>query len=165
MNEGAGLIIARFCRDHGIPLVTTYKGKGLLDESDALSLGGAGLSPRADRIILPLMAQADCILALGYDPIEMRIGWRNPWTAGQAVVEIAPVPRSHGMHHSTHLLPGSLAETLPALGHAPPERWPDGAPALARAALRKAFAPRRIGAASGLCDTASDHAARHSCDR
>ncbi len=141
VNEGAGLIIARFCRDHGIPLVTTYKGKGLLDESDALSLGGAGLSPRADRIILPLMAQADCILALGYDPIEMRIGWRNPWTAGQAVVEIAPVPRSHGMHHSTHLLPGSLAETLPALGHAPPERWPDGAPALARAALRKAFAP------------------------
>lgn len=140
VNEGAGPLIARFCRDHGIPLVTTYKGKGLMDEGDALCLGGAGLSPRADRIILPLMAQADCILALGYDPIEMRVGWRNPWTAGQSVIEIAPVPRSHGMHNPTHLLIGSLAETLPALDHVAPARWPDAAPAVARAALRAAFA-------------------------
>ena len=69
-----------------------------MDEADPLCLGGAGLSPKADRILMPLMAQADCILLLGYDPIEMRIGWRNPWTTGQTVIEIAPVRRDHGMH-------------------------------------------------------------------
>jgi acetolactate synthase-1/2/3 large subunit len=76
--EGAGPVITTFCRTHSIPLLTTYKGKGLLDENDPLSLGGVGLSPRADRIVMELLHEADCVLLLGYDPIEMRQGWRNP---------------------------------------------------------------------------------------
>ncbi len=140
VNEHAGGLVARFCRDHAIPLITTYKGKGLMDEGDALCLGGAGLSPKADRVLMPLMGQADCILLLGYDPIEMRIGWRNPWTNGQTVIEVAPVPRTHGMHHADHLLIGTLAETLPALRHGAPPRWPDAEPAAARAALKAGFA-------------------------
>lgn len=140
VNESAGPQISQFCRDHGIPLITTYKGKGLMDEAEALCLGGAGLSPKADRILMPLMAQADCILLLGYDPIEMRIGWRNPWNHGQTVIELAPVARSHGMHHADHLLIGTLHETLPALHHKAPQRWPDAAPTAARSALNAAFA-------------------------
>jgi acetolactate synthase-1/2/3 large subunit len=140
VNEGAGALIAGFCRDHAIPLVTTYKGKGLMDEGDPLCLGGAGLSPKADRTLMPLMAKADCILLLGYDPIEMRIGWRNPWTHGQTIIEIAPIHREHGMHRADLTLIGSLAETLPALNHTAPERWTDVAPIAARAALKEAFA-------------------------
>ncbi|HSF64222.1 MAG TPA: thiamine pyrophosphate-binding protein [Paracoccaceae bacterium] len=140
VNEGAGAAVAAFCRRHAIPLVTTYKGKGLMDEGDPLCLGGAGLSPRGDRILMPLMQAADCILLLGYDPIEMRAGWRNPWTKAQRVIEIAPVPRSHGMHRADHLLLGSLGETLGALAHDAPARWPGAEPAAARAALRAAFA-------------------------
>jgi acetolactate synthase I/II/III large subunit len=140
VNEGAGPALSDFCRAHAIPLITTYKGKGLMPEGDPLCLGGAGLSPRADAILMPLMAQADCILALGYDPIEMRAGWRDPWTHGQTVIEVAPVARTHGMHGANHLLLGALAQTLPALAHAAPPRWPDGAPAAARAALAQAFA-------------------------
>lgn len=140
VNEGAGPLISQFCQDHGIPLITTYKGKGLMDEAEALCLGGAGLSPKADRILMPLMAQADCILLLGYDPIEMRIGWRNPWTSAQTVIEVAPAPRTHGMHHADHLLIGALHETLPALRHRAPRRWPDTAPDAARSALKAAFA-------------------------
>jgi len=139
VNEGAGPVIAQFCRDHGIPLITTYKGKGLMDEADPLSLGAAGLSPRADRVLMPLMAEADCILLLGYDPIEMRIGWRNPWRGDQTVIEVAPVIRHHGMHHATHPLTAILAETLAALSHPPPARWPQGQPGRARATLRDAF--------------------------
>ena len=146
VNEGAGAAVAAFCRSHDIPLVTTYKGKGLMDEADMLCLGGAGLSPKADRILLPLMAKADCLLLLGYDPIEMRSGWRDPWTREQTVIEIAPVPRGHGMHRADHLLLGSLAETLPELVHDAPARWTDSAPAAARDALAEAFAvPDRWG--------------------
>ncbi|WP_376870975.1 thiamine pyrophosphate-binding protein [Albirhodobacter sp. R86504] len=142
VNEGAAAAVESFCRAHDIPLVTTYKAKGLIDESDPLCLGAAGLSPKADGIILPLMAQSDCILLLGYDPIEMRIGWRDPWKDNQTIIEIAPVARTHGMHSATHLLIGSLAETLPALSHSTSARWPSGAPAEARDALKKAFAPK-----------------------
>ncbi|WP_295077478.1 thiamine pyrophosphate-binding protein [Tabrizicola sp.] len=146
VNEGAGDLIRCFCHDHAIPLITTYKGKGLMDEGDPLCLGGAGLSPMADRTLMPLMAKADCILLLGYDPIEMRIGWRNPWTPAQTVIEIAPIHRNHGMHQADHCLIGSLVETLTTLQHSAPPRWIDGAPAQARAELRAAFAtPPRWG--------------------
>ncbi len=139
VNEGAGPAMAAFCRAHGIPLVTTYKGKGLMPEDDPLCLGGAGLSPRADKVLLPLIAQADVVLLLGYDPIEMRIGWRNVFEPGQTVIEIAAVPRTHGMHRVDLPLSGALAGTLAALGHAAPDRWPGQEPGAARAALADAF--------------------------
>jgi acetolactate synthase I/II/III large subunit len=140
VNEGAGPAITAFCREHGIPLVTTYKGKGLMPETDPLSLGGAGLSPRADRLLMPLIAQADVILLLGYDPIEMRIGWRNPWHADQTVIEVTPGLRSHGMHRVDVTLLGHHATTLKALKHASPARWTAGQIAATRSALADTFA-------------------------
>jgi acetolactate synthase I/II/III large subunit len=139
VNEGAGPAIAAFCRAHRIPLVTTYKGKGLLDEGDPLALGGAGLSPKADRILLPLIANADAVLLIGYDPIEMRIGWRNPWRPGQGVIEVTPVPRLHGMHGSDVTLLGNVADALAGLAHSAPPGRTTAAPAAARTALAEAF--------------------------
>ncbi|MEM7068526.1 MAG: thiamine pyrophosphate-binding protein [Pseudomonadota bacterium] len=112
VNESAGPAIEAFCRKFSIPMIASYKAKGLIDENDALSLGGAGLSPRADKILLPLLEQSDCILLIGYDPIEMRIGWRNPWDTGKTVIEITPVLRTHGMHHISHSIRASIIPTL-----------------------------------------------------
>ncbi len=140
VNEAAGPAIAEFCRAHNIPLITTYKGKGLMPESDPLCLGGAGLSPRADSILMPLIAVADAVVLLGYDPIEMRIGWRNPFAADQTVIDIAPGHRTHGMHRADIPLIGSIALVLNELRHEPPLRWPDSQPKAARAALKAAFA-------------------------
>lgn len=139
VNEAAGPAIAEFCRAHGVPLITSYKGKGLLDEGDPLSLMGAGLSPKADRILLPLLAEADLVLLLGYDPIEMRIGWRNPFSDRQNVIEIAPVPRLHGMHRSDETVLAGISGTLAQLRPAGGRYWPDGEIAAARAALHMAF--------------------------
>ncbi len=139
VNEGAGPAIAAFCQTHGIPLITTYKGKGLMPEGDPLCMGGAGLSPRADKVLLPLIAAADVVLLLGYDPIEMRIGWRNVFSPAQQVIEIAAVPRTHGMHRVDLALGGGLAVTLDALGHKAPARWPGHQPVAARAALAAMF--------------------------
>ncbi len=138
VNEGAGPAITAFCRAHGMPLITTYKGKGLMPESELLCLGGAGLSPKADSILMPLMAEADVILLLGYDPIEMRAGWRNPFGAAK-VIELAPTRRDHGMHRAKITLTGAIAPTLSELSHEAPARWPDHQPQTARAALKAAF--------------------------
>lgn len=139
VNEGAGPAIAAFCQAHGVPLVTSYKGKGLLPETDPLSLMGAGLSPRADKVILPLIGAADLVLLLGYDPIEMRIGWREIFGPAQEVIEIAPLMRTHGMHRTDTLILAGLADTLPQIAPSGRARWPGGEPARARAALTEAF--------------------------
>jgi acetolactate synthase I/II/III large subunit len=138
--EGAGAAISDFCRHHDIPLLTTYKGKGLMPEGDALCLGAAGLSPLADQTLMPLIARADCLLLLGYDPIEMRVGWRNPWNGEKPVVEIAPVARDHAMHAVSVTLIGEISPTLRALKHEHHQRWPAQEPTFARAALKKDFA-------------------------
>lgn len=137
--EDAGAAISAFCSDHNIPLVTTYKGKGLLNESHALCLGAAGLSPLADKTLMPLIAQSDCLLLLGYDPIEMRVGWRNPWDKDKPVIEIAPVERDHGMHAVSVSMIGEIVSTLASLQHAVPERWMEKEPTIARANLQKDF--------------------------
>ncbi|MEM9045138.1 MAG: thiamine pyrophosphate-binding protein, partial [Pseudomonadota bacterium] len=83
--------VREFVERHRIPVVTTYKAKGILPEDHPLCLGGHGLSPKADQIILPIFDEADCILSLGYDPIEMRTGWRELWDPAK-VIEFAHAP-------------------------------------------------------------------------
>ncbi len=143
----AGRAIADFCRKFAVPLITTYKAKGLLDEYDPLSLGGAGLSPKADGVLLPLLRESDCILLLGYDPIEMRMNWRDPWASDAPVVELTSTPRAHGMHDVRHTLVGSIAAGLGALsaGLVSVETWKNGALERARKRLLEAFAPEPEG--------------------
>jgi acetolactate synthase-1/2/3 large subunit len=143
VNQRAGAAVAAFARRHGVPVVTTYKAKGVLPEGDALALGGAGLSPKADTLILPLVQQADCIILAGYDPIEMRVNWRAPWPADAPVIDIVAEAMAHGMHASRHLFAGDVAAALGALSHGvgPAPTWPGGEPARVREALNAAFAP------------------------
>ncbi|WP_342361460.1 thiamine pyrophosphate-binding protein [Terrarubrum flagellatum] len=144
VNQNASAAISEFCRRFNTPLITTYKAKGLLPESDPLSLFGAGLSPKADKILLPLLAQSDCIILAGYDPIEMRIGWRNPWPADAPVIEISAVSQHHFMHANRIAFTGDVGATLAALSRGLPPRptWPADEPASARRALEDAFAIR-----------------------
>ena len=100
----------------GAPVVTTYKAKGVLDEGHDLALGGAGLSPLADGILLPLVRRADAILLAGYDPIEMRPGWRAAWDpAAQAVIDLSVAPNDHDMHHATLAAVGDVGAALALL--------------------------------------------------
>lgn len=143
VKDDAGAEIAAFCERFGVPLVTSYKGKGLMDERAALALGGAGLSPLADKTLLPLFQQADLILLAGYDPIEMRIGWRDVWDPEtQNVLDIAHDPNTHGMHGATREVIAPIGATLTALGAGvvPRATWPNGEPAQARAQLHSDFA-------------------------
>jgi len=78
IEEGSTEAVTAFARKHNIPVITTYKAKGVMPENDPLCLGGHGLSPKSDAIILPLLGQSDCVICAGYDPIEMRVGWKDP---------------------------------------------------------------------------------------
>ena len=137
VRDEAGAALLAFCETFGAPLVTTYKAKGLVDETHPLALGGAGLSPLADRHILPLVERADVVILAGYDPIEMRTGWRDPFAAGTRIVDIAHAPNDHYMHQGDLAFVASVPETLDLLRQAiePREPWDTGT----KAALAAAF--------------------------
>jgi acetolactate synthase I/II/III large subunit len=116
-EPGAGPAICTFVERFQIPFLTTYKAKGIVPEDHPLCLGGHGLSPLADRYVMPFLAASDCIIALGYDPIEMRHGWKNPWNPSLCI-EFAAAPNTHDMHHSRFFWCAGLVASLNALARA-----------------------------------------------
>lgn len=148
VNEGAAKSLDRFLTATGAPLLTTYKGKGLVPEDDPRVIGSVGLSPKADALVRPLVDAADLIVLAGYDPIEMRQGWRHPWPAEKPVIDIVAQALPHGMHHATLVLEGHVGMTLDRLTDdlAPGAAWPHGEVSRIRASLQSAFvAPRPWG--------------------
>ena len=140
VRDDAGPALAAFCVALGAPLVTTYKAKGLVDESHPSCLGAAGLSPLADGHLLPLFREADLIVLAGYDPIEMRTGWREAWDpAARDVIDVAHEANLHGMHGATLEIVAPVGAALDAMreGVGAREPWDVGA---TRDALSRAFA-------------------------
>ncbi|WP_114286038.1 thiamine pyrophosphate-binding protein [Candidatus Halocynthiibacter alkanivorans] len=139
LTQSASDAVARFCVENSVPLITTYKAKGVLDEAHALSLGGAGLSPLADKILLPLIQSSDCLILAGYDPVEMRIGWRDLFAADQNVIDISAERNSHYMHQAPVNFTGDIAATLSAIGagSVPEAPWPSDEIPATKSALQE----------------------------
>ncbi len=82
LHHDASAILDEAVHRLGMPIITTYKAKGVIAEDDPLSLGGHGLSPKSFKTLKPMIDAADMILLAGYDPIEMRVDWRNAGEPG-----------------------------------------------------------------------------------
>ncbi|MFT6022170.1 MAG: acetolactate synthase-1/2/3 large subunit [Ascidiaceihabitans sp.] len=142
MNETAAPEITALAEAFNIPLITSYKAKGLMPEDHPLALGGAGLSPLADTHLLPLVRSADLIICAGYDPIEMRPGWRDIWDPRRVnVIDIAAEPNHHYMHQGTLNIIGSTPATIAAIHGAatPNTTWEAGEISATKATLARAF--------------------------
>ena len=124
------------------PVLTTYKAKGMLPDDHPLHVGAIGLAPKADAIVKPLIEAADLLILAGYDPIEMRQGWRYPWPAAKPVIDLVAEHMQHGMHTASMTHEGDVALTLMTLAQRirPRAAWPDQAPAKTKATLAAAFA-------------------------
>lgn len=149
LNQRAEAAVRTFAEQFQVPVISTYKAKGVLPEDHALALGGAGLSPLADRHLLPFVQAADLILCVGYDPIEMRPGWRHAWDpAAQRVIDITAAPNTHYMHQGTLNFVTDCAPTLKALadGVGPRDTWAEGEIYKLKTALAAAFPGTKTGA-------------------
>lgn len=150
VRAGAGAAVRKLCERLDAPLITTYKAKGLVDETHPLCLGAAGLSPLADTLLLEVVSKADVILLVDYDPIEMRQGWLEPFHTGQTVVELCGRPFDHAMQRSDRRLLGPTGTTVDALAEAleaNSPRWANGEAEIAKEKLEAAFAaPSQWGA-------------------
>lgn len=65
LKDNASGAVLRICEAHNVPVITTYKAKGIIAEDHPLCLGGAGLSPKNDDILLPFVQEADLIICAG----------------------------------------------------------------------------------------------------
>ena len=142
LSDKACETVRAFAEIHGVPVVTTYKAKGAIPEDHPLCLGGAGLSPLADKHLLPFVDQADLVICVGYDPIEMRPGWQDVWDPMVTnVIDITATENHHFMHQATLSFIADTGATLAALseGIPPCATWPDGEVAAVKDALATAF--------------------------
>jgi acetolactate synthase-1/2/3 large subunit len=147
LKDEAGSNILKFCETHNVPFITTYKAKGIVPEDHPLCLGGAGLSPLNDQTLLPFVEAADLVICAGYDPIEMRTGWRNVWDVETTnVIDISAEANTHYMHQSGLHFVTDVGLTLQEIsaGITARDTWTDGAIVTAQAKLTVDFAAEDV---------------------
>ena len=156
VNHDAAGEVQSFVHRLKVPLITSYKAKGLLPEDHPFSLGGAGLSPVADEVLLPLVRASDCVVLAGYDPIEMRIGWRNPWPEEARVIELNAVPNTHYMHRAALSFLGDVGAGLWTLASqlTGQSTWNPKEVAAHRIKLHAAYRPDEAWGPAAIIDTA-----------
>src|SRR6266496_2302097 len=98
--------------------------------------------------IFKVLGAADLVLCLGYDPVEMRDAWIQPWDPKIDSAEIAWAPNDHHVHWTglefvadLRLALGQLVAMIPDRGGA---TWPDGVPAAARAEIQASLRPKGV---------------------
>ena len=112
----------------GAPTLTTYKAKGVLPSSHPLCVGAFGLSSTADAVWREALAEADLLLAVGLDPVELRPQWLPGWDAAVPLITVDREPPVDLVHPVTHALVGDVPRALEALaaalGAQPKAPWP-----------------------------------------
>ncbi len=157
VQDNAGAALGRFVEATRVPVIQTYKAKGLLPEDHPMALGAAALSPAADAVILPLIEDADLVILAGYDAIEMRRSWVQPWDpAAKRVIAFEAVANDHYLHQATTSFVCDVGAGLDALakGVTSGSSWTDEEVAAARASVRAPFAPDEAWGPSAVVDTA-----------
>lgn len=118
------------------PVVVTPKAKGALPDSHPLAAGTLGLT-RTDPVYA-LLNEADCILALGFDVVELV----KPWQTHAPVIWLAPWPNHDPVIPAAVELVGDLngllqqlADIAPAIEPGSEASWGTARVAAFRAAL------------------------------
>ncbi len=122
-----------------VPVMTTYRAKGMVDESSAWSLGAFGLSPVVDAQQQALLAGADLLIAVGLDPVELRSQWLPGWPAGLRMLAIDP----YGQPDIHHPATWDLRAEIPGVVRALAERCAGG---------RSTWTPDEVRAHRTTCD-------------
>lgn len=90
LRDETAQALHRFATAGRVPVMTSYRAKGLLDEASPWSVGAAGLSPVVDEHQQRLLAEADLIILLGLDPVELRPNWLPGWPTTTPTISIDP---------------------------------------------------------------------------
>jgi acetolactate synthase-1/2/3 large subunit len=145
LAERAPVALNRFAETWRVPVLTTYKAKGVIDEHRPLALGALGLSPVVDQETLRLIAEADALILIGFDPIELRDAWLAAWPASKPCLSIDAVAPAHRVFPTGLHLVGDVATILDQLvaTGAAAESWPEAMLGDYRSRVGHIVRPRR----------------------
>ncbi len=132
-REGAGGALVGFAEAWGLPVITTAKSKGVMPEHHRLFAGVIDMA--APRLIADFLKQADLILAVGFDPVELI----KNWTFQAPTVHIDSVPNTDQVYGAEVEVVGDIGLILTALAGMASGggKWDDGEIAAHRRAIRK----------------------------
>ena len=107
---GAGPAVAAFAERCGVPVVVSPMGKGVVSED--LPWFAGVLDMACNQVVWDLLDQADLILAVGFDPVELI----KPWPLRTPVVHIDAVPNTDQVYEADVEIVGAVGASLTWLG-------------------------------------------------
>jgi acetolactate synthase-1/2/3 large subunit len=123
-RAGAADAVRRFAETLGIPVATTFHGKGILADDHPQALGAVGFM-RHDYVNFGF-DQADVIIAVGYELQEFDPVRINP-AGDKRIIHIHRFPAEVDAHYEVEVgLQSDIARTLDALAEAVGRRFDDG---------------------------------------
>jgi len=136
--------VERFLRAWQMPFLATYKAKGVVDEHDPLCAGAVGLSPVIDAFNMKLVEDADLLVLIGFDPIELRDAWLDAWPASKPCIALDWAPTNDRIFPRGNEAYGCLGTMLDQLADRRPATGRKASPALAtlRSEVAQAVRPR-----------------------
>lgn len=132
---GAGPALVRLAERAGIPVVVSPMAKGTFPEHHDYFAGTLDMT--GHRVLWQFLADADLILAAGFDPVELI----SPWQVTTRVLHADTTPNTDQIYASSHELVGNVAallEWITAQWSGEP-RWAPGEVAAHRERLRAAW--------------------------
>ena len=85
----------------GIPVVTTFKGKGAFPENHLLSLGPIGMHGHAEAN--KIVSEADCVLAIGTRFSDRSVGTFEDFERRRSIIHIDVDPAEIGKNQTTNV--------------------------------------------------------------
>jgi len=163
LARGVAESVRRFVEAWRMPFLASYKAKGVIDDGHPLCLGSVGLSPVIDAENLRLIGEADLIVLIGFDPIELRDAWLDAWDERRPCLTIDWGPQTHRIFPVGAQALGDVPSILDQLAAeaAPGSDWPpDRLAALASkvAHIVRPRAPSRGISPAALFKAVSDRA-------
>jgi acetolactate synthase I/II/III large subunit len=119
-RAGASEAVRRFAEKLGMPVATTFHGKGVLPDDHPLALGAVGFM-RHDYVNFGF-DQADAIVAVGYELQEFDPVRINP-NSDKKIIHVHRFPAETDLHYEIEVgLQAEIGSTLDALGEAAQRR-------------------------------------------
>ncbi len=124
----------------GIPVVVSPMAKGTFPEDHPYFAGVLDMA--GHRVVWDLLADADLILAAGFDPVELI----SPWSIATPVLHLDTTPNTDQVYASAHELVGHVGAILGWLAAqwSGEPRWAEAEVAAHRARLRAAWLAGRV---------------------
>jgi acetolactate synthase-1/2/3 large subunit len=124
----------------GIPVVVSPMAKGVFPEDHPYFAGVLDMA--GHRVLWDLLAGADLILAVGFDPVELI----SPWSVATPVLHLDTTPNTDQVYASAQELVGHVGALLGwiAVQWSGAPRWEPGEVAAHRARLRAAWQDGRV---------------------